>query len=582
MAKEAPKKGGAADPPAPANADPETRARSAAPVAPRYAVGIDLGTTHSVVAAVGLAGLALAAGEAAVAGAGAAAEAVVVEILDIPQAVGPGQVEGRPKLPSFLYQAHPSEYAEGDLVLPWDPRPGVNCGEWARELGRKTPIRLVASAKSWLCHGAVDRRAALLPADAPAEVARISPLAASTQYLAHLRAAWDHAHPEAPLAAQRVVLTVPASFDPAARELTVEAARAAGLPHAVLLEEPQAALYGWIRASGGRWREQVAVGEVILVVDVGGGTTDLSLVAVTAEDGRLALRRLAVGEHILLGGDNMDLALAYQVKAKLEAAGKALEAWQVQALTHACRDAKEALLAATAPETLPIVAPGRGGKLIGGALRTELTRVEVAATLVDGFFPVVPAAARPATPARAGLHVLGLPYAQDAAITRHLAAFLARHAGATAGVPGGVETRPCDFLAPTAILLNGGVFQGGGAGGAAAGGPQRLADRRRRPDGAAFARGGSRPGGGHGRRLLRLHPGRGRGADPGWHGGGLLRGGGGGGAGGAGPGAALACAVRGALRHGGGGGARPPGGGVWPGGGGAGAFSLLRLPRPPP
>jgi hypothetical protein len=461
MAKEAPKKGGAADPPAPANADPETRARSAAPVAPRYAVGIDLGTTHSVVAAVGLAGLALAAGEAAVAGAGAAAEAVVVEILDIPQAVGPGQVEGRPKLPSFLYQAHPSEYAEGDLVLPWDPRPGVNCGEWARELGRKTPIRLVASAKSWLCHGAVDRRAALLPADAPAEVARISPLAASTQYLAHLRAAWDHAHPEAPLAAQRVVLTVPASFDPAARELTVEAARAAGLPHAVLLEEPQAALYGWIRASGGRWREQVAVGEVILVVDVGGGTTDLSLVAVTAEDGRLALRRLAVGEHILLGGDNMDLALAYQVKAKLEAAGKALEAWQVQALTHACRDAKEALLAATAPETLPIVAPGRGGKLIGGALRTELTRAEVAATLVDGFFPVVPAAARPATPARAGLHVLGLPYAQDAAITRHLAAFLARHAGATAGVPGGVETRPCDFLAPTAILLNGGVFQGG-------------------------------------------------------------------------------------------------------------------------
>lgn len=413
----------------------------------RYAVGIDLGTTHCVMAAVDLA----ASDQDQVAG----------EIEGIPQLTAPGAVEDRPMLPSFLYLPHPDELRPDDRTLPWGELQPFVVGELARAMGSRTPIRLVSSAKSWLCHPGVDRRAAILPVEAPAEVTRVSPLQASMRYLEHLRAAWDHQHPDAPLAEQDVVLTVPASFDPAARELTAEAAAAVGLGHLVLLEEPQAALYHWILAAQGEWRKQVRVGDIILVIDLGGGTADFSLIAVTERDGSLELVRVAVGDHILLGGDNMDLALAHAVRAKLAEQGIQLDPWQLQGLTHGCRNAKEILLGDAAVETVPVVVPSRGSKLIGGTLRTELTRDEVTRNLVEGFFPLVEATARPASRARAALTKLGLPYAQDPAMTRHLATFLARQVGATRDLAGFEDRLPMDasFLHPTAVLFNGGVFK---------------------------------------------------------------------------------------------------------------------------
>jgi molecular chaperone DnaK (HSP70) len=331
----------------------------------------------------------------------------------------------------------------------------------ARSRGAATPIRLVSSAKSWLCHPGVDRRAAILPNDAPPEVTRVSPLETSIRYLTHLREAWDHAHPDAPFSEQEITVTIPASFDPAARELTADAAQAAGYAGMTLLEEPQAALYSWIQKSNGQWRKQVRVGDIILVVDVGGGTTDLSLIAVVEREGNLELHRVAVGEHILLGGDNMDLALAHVVARKLAAQGTNPDPWQLRALTYACRAAKETLLTDAAVDAVPLVVPSRGAKLIGGSIRTELTRAELTQTILDGFFPQVDSAARPVTRARVGLTQLGLPYAQDAAITRHLAAFLGRQVAALAELESLQSAQPegASFLHPTAVLFNGGVFK---------------------------------------------------------------------------------------------------------------------------
>ncbi|MFT3717104.1 Hsp70 family protein [Pseudorhodoferax sp.] len=411
----------------------------------RYAIGIDLGTTHSALSWVDL---------QAPEGADAPPQ-----ILPIAQQSGPGTVQDYALLPSFLYLPHPSEFAPGDLALPWNPAPGLIAGEWARSHGALTPIRLVSSAKSWLGHGGVDRRAGILPADAPPEVERISPLAASTRYLQHLRDAWNHRHPDAPFEQQQVTVTIPASFDPAARELTAEAAQAAGYHGITLLEEPQAALYSWIAASGGAWRKQVQVGDVILVVDVGGGTSDFSLIAVTEDAGNLQLTRVAVGDHILLGGDNMDLALAHGVARQLAAEGKTLDPWQMRALTYACRLAKEQLLSDPDLPSAPLVVPSRGSRLIGGAIRTELPRELLATILLEGFFPAVDSDARPMQRARGGLTQIGLPYAQDAAVTRHLAALLGRQAGATAQLPGFAPREGARFLHPTAVLFNGGVFK---------------------------------------------------------------------------------------------------------------------------
>jgi len=413
----------------------------------RYAIGIDLGTTHSALSYVDLQA--------------SDGEKTADGVLPVPQLTAPGTVEALPLLPSFLYLPHPDELAPGELALPWSTGGETAiAGEMARSRGATTPIRLVSSAKSWLCHPGVDRRAAILPHDAPEEVTRISPLEASTRYLQHLRQAWNAAHPEAPFEQQSVTVTIPASFDPAARELTAEAARQAGFAP-TLLEEPQAALYSWIQGSGGRWRKQVQPGDIILVVDVGGGTSDFSLIAILEREGKLEPHRVAVGDHILLGGDNMDLALAHLVARKLSANGTQLDAWQMRALTYGCRSAKEALLADAEAATHPIVVPSRGSKLIGGSIRTELTREEVTTFITDGFFPRVEASARPATRARAGLTQIGLPYAQDAAVTRHLAAFLARQAGATAELEGfsGRVNADHTFLHPSAVLFNGGVFK---------------------------------------------------------------------------------------------------------------------------
>jgi len=410
----------------------------------RFSVGIDLGTTHCVLSYAKI---------------GDTDDEFTQEVMAIPQLTAPGMVEDSYQLPSFLYQAHEAELAEGSTALPWAAKPEFLVGEIARNLGSKTPIRLVSSAKSWLCHAGVDCKSPILPAEAPEEIERVSPFQASVAYLQHLRDAWQNKHPDAPLAQQDLVITVPASFDPAARELTVEAARAVGLDQAILLEEPQAAVYSWIEKSHGDWRKQATCGDVILVIDIGGGTTDLSLIAVTQQNGNLELTRVAVGDHILLGGDNMDLALAYTVKAKLEKEGQRLQPWQIQALTHGCREAKEKLFSDAGIAGMPLVVASRGSSLIGGTLRTELTREEVQRVLVEGFLPRVAAGERPVSRTRTGLRTAGLPYAQDAGITRHLAAFLAKQQYATNDLPDVNLPEHATFLHPTAVLFNGGVLK---------------------------------------------------------------------------------------------------------------------------
>lgn len=412
-------------------------------VDPRYVIGIDLGTTHTALAYLELTG--------------DPAQSPSPRVFPVPQLVARGTVEPRDLLPSFLYLPHESE---GPQALPWDAQRAHVVGAYARSRGAEAPGRLVSSAKSWLCHPSVDRRSSVLPAGS-VEVERISPVEASFRYLEHLAEAWDHSMGRGDealgLRHQEIVLTVPASFDAVARELTVEAAYAAGLERVTLLEEPQAALYAWLDRVGGGWRKQLRPGDLLLVVDVGGGTCDFSAIAVVDQGGSLGLERVAVGDHILLGGDNMDLALAYAIRQRLKGEGKDLDAWQTGALIHASRNAKEQLFADPALAEASVVIPGRGSKLLGGAIRAELRRDELEKILVEGFFPRVNAAARPAARARAALTTLGLPYAADAAITRHLAAFLGRQAGATAGLQGFGEG---SALYPTAILFNGGVMKG--------------------------------------------------------------------------------------------------------------------------
>ncbi len=379
----------------------------------RYVVGIDLGTTNSALAFAELEG--------------------AVSPFAISQLVNPGEVRAEPLLPSFLYLPGASEFPEGSLALPWSHAGGI-AGQLARKRGVENAGRLVASAKSWLSHAGVDRTEALLPIGAPEGVARVSPVEASAAYLRHLREAWDHEHPDHVLAAQEVVLTVPASFDEVARELTLQAAETAGFGKITLLEEPQAAFYAWI-ARHDDWRERVTVGDLILVVDIGGGTTDFSLIAVTEESGTLQLERVAVGEHILLGGDNIDLTLAHLVAARI---GR-IDARQLQALWANCRVAKEKLLDPSSTETeVPVTILGRGTGLVGGTIKATLTRSDIDQAM-EGFFPLVEASDMPVRQSRAAVQEVGLPYATDAAVTRHLAKFLQ---GRT----------------PTHVLFNGGVL----------------------------------------------------------------------------------------------------------------------------
>mgnify|MGYP005831917585 CR=1 FL=1 len=397
----------------------------------RYVVGIDLGTTNSVLAYAPL-----------------EADEPRIETLPIPQLVAPSTIESHGALPSFAYLAAQSEAAGGALDLPWAAGRRYAVGRYARRQAAEVPTRAVGAAKSWLCHSRVDRRQGILPWGAPPEVERISPVTASQWYLEHLADAWEAAMPDAPIARQHVVLTVPASFDAAARELTREAALAAGLPdHLVLLEEPQAAVYAWLANVGPRWRRLLSVGETLLVCDVGGGTTDLTLVGVDQEEGELVLRRIAVGNHLLIGGDNMDLALAHQAAARLAEQGVALDPWQSVALWHSCRTAKESLLAPGGPESEAIAVLGRGSRVIGGTVSIDMDRQSVSSLLVDGFFPRCALTDRPASRRASGFVEIGLPFETDTAVTRHLAAFLRAH---------GDEGRP---VRPTRVLFNGGVFK---------------------------------------------------------------------------------------------------------------------------
>jgi molecular chaperone DnaK (HSP70) len=411
-------------------------------VASRYVVGIDLGTTNSALAYV----------DSAATGKGAGSP----QLLAIPQVVQPGQVEDRPLLPSFLYLPRPAEVPAGALKLPWDQARDYAVGEYARNQGSLVETRLVSSAKSWLCHSGVDRKAAILPFKAGEGDRRVSPLDASTRYLQHIKEAWNARmagdKPELRLENQDIILTVPASFDPAARELTAEAARAAGLEHITLLEEPQAAFYAWIEKTGDAWREQVGVGDVALICDVGGGTSDFSLIAVAEDVGSLVLTRVAVGDHILLGGDNMDLKLAYFLSQQFAEKKIKLDLGQMLMLRHSVRDAKEKLYTNPKLEKAPVTVLGRGTKVIGGTIKGELAREDLVRELIDGFFPEVKADATPRQQRAVGFQEIGLPYASDPAITTHLAHFLARHGEELARHRGGPPR-------PTAVLFNGGVFK---------------------------------------------------------------------------------------------------------------------------
>ncbi|MFN0248611.1 MAG: Hsp70 family protein [Kofleriaceae bacterium] len=392
-------------------------------------LGIDLGTTNSAIAIADESG---------------------TRTVDITQVVGPGEVAARPTLPSFLLLPNELEVPSAQLQLPWSGPLRYAVGTFARERGAELPHRLVSSAKSWLCNPSIDRTAQVLPfKGAQRELdkemeggERVSPVNASARYLAHLRAAWDDANPDDPADEQEVLVTVPASFDPVARELTVVAAREAGFDKVTLLEEPQAAFYAYLAARGDSWRKDLAPGDVVLVCDVGGGTTDFSLIEVAQVDGVLALERIAVGDHILLGGDNMDLALAAIAQKQLTDAGKTLDAMQQRALVHAARRAKEQLLGDKPPKSVAISVLGRGSKLIGGTMKADVTREQAEAMLVDGFFPVVDADAHAQKRRAAGLREMGLPYAHDPAVTRHLAEFLGRFG-----------------RMPTAVLFNGGVMK---------------------------------------------------------------------------------------------------------------------------
>lgn len=385
-----------------------------------------------------------------------------MRIQEIPQLVNAGEVASRTLLPSFLYAPGELDFPQGSLSLPWDEKPQFVTGELARRRGAENPARLIASAKSWLSHGGANRTSPILPWGAPEEVPHISPVDASAQYLKHLAAVFDseiaHGDPALALARQDVLLTVPASFDEEARELTLRAASAAGLEHVTLLEEPQAAFYAWLDALGDGWRRRIKVGDLVLVCDVGGGTTDFSLIAVGERDGDLTLERVAVGEHILLGGDNMDLALARLLQQRLESAGHRIDTWQLHGLWHQARLGKESLLANKALNEHPVTLLGRGSRLIGGTITEALTAADVNATLLEGFFPVVASDAMPAKQRRVGLQEIGLPYAADPAVTRHLARFLRVQAGSVSS-PAAIRRGPSGLACPTHVLFNGGVMK---------------------------------------------------------------------------------------------------------------------------
>jgi molecular chaperone DnaK (HSP70) len=409
----------------------------------RYFVGIDLGTSNTVMAYADR------------------EDGEKIQLFEVEQLVALGEVAQRSQLPSLRYHPSPGELKQNDLRLPWsqvDPTTmrQVIIGSLAGELGAQVPGHLVSSAKSWLSHRSVDRTAAILPWGSGEDVTKISPLAASASYLAHLRAAWNHKHPNHPLEQQEVVLTVPASFDEGARTLTLQAAKQAGLSSVRLLEEPQAAFYSWLQSHSDGLEDSLSRTRLVLVCDVGGGTTDLSLIKVVNTGQGPGLTRVGVGDHLMLGGDNMDLALAHIAEARITVNGGRLSAANLAQLNQQCRRAKERLLSSAAPDSVTVTLLGTGAKLIGGALSAELHKAQVSEMILEGFFPWVSPDERPRR-ARGGIIEFGLPYAADPAITRHVADFLANHARVSAEA----LEKPSSFNeipVPDALLLNGGVF----------------------------------------------------------------------------------------------------------------------------
>jgi molecular chaperone DnaK (HSP70) len=417
-----------------------------------FSLGIDLGTTNSAVAITDLA-------------------TDQTEIIETTQVFGPNRIGERPTLPSALYIPHPAEFPDGAFTLPWadDKSPSALVGLFARDHGAMVPDRLVTSAKSWLSNPHIDPRQRVLPwkGDIGADE-RVSAFECSRLYLAHIRESVLYAQRsrgrEQSLDEGPIVLTVPASFDEIARNLTQEAAEAAGLGKAILLEEPLAAFYAWTAQAGKEWRSQVAPGDLVLVCDVGGGTADFSLIAVTEQAGELALERISVGEHILLGGDNMDLALAYGLRANIEDDGKSIDDVQFLALVHGAAKAKIQMFEDPTLAEVPIAVPSRGSSLFAGTVSTRLERAMLEQIVLDGFFAQTAVDEMPKEGRRVGLQEFGLPFASDPVISKHLARFLTRSlanvrasAALTALVPAEAMTKP--FLAPTAVLFNGGVFK---------------------------------------------------------------------------------------------------------------------------
>ncbi len=393
----------------------------------RYIVGIDLGTTNSAVGYVDLHDT--------------SPGSINILTFDILQIVSQGRVAKRSTLPSFLYLSGKYDLRPGATSLPWDPERTYAVGTFARDQGGLVPGRLVSSAKSWLCHGGVDRETPILPWGAGTEVDKVSPITASSRYLQHIREAWDYSMPE-PMAAQMVVLTVPASFDEVAREFTVRAAKEAGLGSVTLLEEPLAAFYAWLSYHEKEWNRLLHPGDLVLICDVGGGTTDFSLISCEADSHGPRLERVAVGDHLLLGGDNMDLALATMAEKAL---GHELDTAQWHTLYHQCRQAKEVLLKDKGPEKAVIRLTGHGRSLIGGTIVTDLQRDQVTKALVEGFFPEIDLKAGTLMEGgETGLREMGLPYVSDPAITRHLARFFSRQDGSRM---------------PTVVLFNGGALK---------------------------------------------------------------------------------------------------------------------------
>ncbi|EGQ8471538.1 TPA: Hsp70 family protein [Vibrio alginolyticus] len=413
---------------------------------PRFLVGIDLGTTNTVVAYCEITDN---------------LEQSEVSLFDIDQLIGPGEVVRKPLLPSFRYHPAVGQISPSDLTLPWENEPvsgdisNVIVGEWARELGAKVEGRQVSSAKSWLSHQAVDRSSDILPWAGAQDVDKVSPVIASASYLNHIRQAWNYRHPSNKLEDQDVVVTVPASFDETARKLTLEAAQLAGLKKIVLLEEPQAVCYDWYARHQQTAADELKELPLILVCDVGGGTTDLSLIEASfSSQDELALDRIGVGEHLMLGGDNLDLALAHLAESRFNQSKK-LTAASLTKLIQQTRKAKENLLSASAPEGVKITMLGSGSKLLGGTKSIGLSKQEVHQIALDGFFPLSDFSEVP-DKRRSAVVEFGLPYVADPAVSKHVAEFLTQHQQ-VARAALGIEDDKQNAI-PVGLLLNGGVF----------------------------------------------------------------------------------------------------------------------------